>query len=208
MVVGLACMPVGAADLTINTSGAAPFVYDGHTYLPLQSVASFLGATTRWDSQKGQSVMTYNGLDFALSPNKTNAWFNNKPVKLSSRPVVIDGRTYVPLDSLKKYYKVPVEWYGDRSEVRIKGADGWGTAKVKNRAPWHGGPPPWAPAWGQRNKSAATTYHVTSGSHNQGNGTWQQKGKSQGQKSKAAVKQGKHLQGQGQSKQKGNGKAK
>lgn len=92
--------------------------------------------------------------------------------------------------------------------MRIKGPSGWGTAKVTNHAPWHGGPPPWAPAWGQRNKQGATTYHVTSGNQNHGNHTWQQKGKSQWQKPKAAVTQGKHAQGHGNSKQNGNGKHK
>ncbi len=81
--VSFACMPVNAGDVNINTSGATPFVYNGHTYLHLQSVGSFLGAPVRWDAAKSQSVMTYNGRDFALTPGSTNAWFNNEPVQLS-----------------------------------------------------------------------------------------------------------------------------
>ena len=152
MVVGFACMPAGAENVTINTSGAAPFLYGGSSYLPLQSVGSFLGAPLQWDAEKGQAVITYNGQDLALTSGNAKALLAGKPVVLTSQPVIVDGRMYVPAGVLKKYYNVPVEWDKDKSEVKIKGPNGWGTAKVKSRPPWHGGPPPWAPAWGERHK--------------------------------------------------------
>ena len=157
-VVTLVCMPAGADNVTINTSGTTPFLYGGHSYLPLQSVSSFLGAPLRWDSAKGQSVISYNGQDLALTPGNVNALFKGKPVTLTSPPVVVGGRTYVPLDTLRKFYNVPVEWDRTRSEVKIKGPNGWGTAKVSSRPPWHGGPPPWAPAWGERRKQGEHNY--------------------------------------------------
>ena len=152
MAVSFACISANAENVTIDTSGAAPFLYDGHSYLPLQSVGSFLGAPLRWDAEKGHAVITYNGQDLALTSGNAKALLAGKPVVLTSQPVIVDGRMYVPAGVLKKYYNVPVEWDKNKSEVKIKGDDGWGTAKVKNRPPWHGGPPPWAPAWGQRRK--------------------------------------------------------
>lgn len=143
-------MPAGAANITINTSGATPFLYQGHTYLPLQSVASFLGAPLRWEPAKSQAVITYNGKALALTSGKVKASFNGQPVVLSSPPVVVGGRTYIPTDALKKFYNVPVAWDAAASQVKIKGPSGWGTANVSSRPPWHGGPPPWAPAWGRR----------------------------------------------------------
>ena len=175
MVVSFACMPAGADNVTIDTSGATPFLYGGGSYLPLQSVASFLGAQVSWDPAKGKPVITYNGQDLALTPGDASALWKGQPVELSSPTVVVNGRTYVPADVFKKYYAVPVEWYGDRSEVKIKGPNGWGTAKVKSRPPWHGGPPPWAPAWGQRHKQGVS-YHLAPGNQGQRKGQGQQKG--------------------------------
>lgn len=146
MVVSLAGMSASAID----TSGATAFLYEGRSYVPLNSTASFLGAPVRWDAEKGQAVLTYKGEDLVLTPNSPKALHAGQPVVLSSPPVVVDGVTYVPTEALRKFYNVPVGWDGARSEVKIKGPSGWRTMKASSRAPWHGGPPPWAPAWGQR----------------------------------------------------------
>ena len=84
MVVSLACISAGADNVTINTSGTTPFLYEGHSYLPLKSVASFLDAPLRWDAAKGQAVITYNGQDLALTPGNANALFKGQPVVLPS----------------------------------------------------------------------------------------------------------------------------
>jgi len=152
MALGLAGMSAGAA--TIDTSGATAFVYEGLSYLPLKSTASFLGAPLRWDAEKGQAVITYRGEDLALTPGNARALFRGEPVVLPSPPVVVDGVTYVPAAAFKKYYNVPVEWDRAKSEVKIKGPSGWSTVKASSRAPWHGGPPPWAKAWGWRGQGA------------------------------------------------------
>ncbi len=141
---------MSAVAATINTNGTTAFLYEGLNYVPLKSTASFLGAPVRWDAAKRQAIVTYMGQDFALTPNSSKALYAGQPVVLSSPPVVINGVTYVPLETFKKYYNVPVQWDGNRSEVRIKGPNGWRTMKANSRPPWHGGPPPWAPAWGQR----------------------------------------------------------
>jgi len=148
MVVSLAGMSAGAA--TIDTSAVTSFLYQGLSYLPLKSTASFLGAPLRWDAATGQAIITYNGQDLALTPNSLKALYAGQPVELTSPPVVVDGVTYIPTDALKRFYKVPVTWDAAKSEVRIEGPSGWRTMKASSRAPWHGGPPPWAPAWGRR----------------------------------------------------------
>ena len=144
MVVSLAGMSAA------NASELTSFLYEGLNYVPLKSTASFLGAPVRWDAAKRQAVVTYMGQDFALTPNSSKALYAGQPVVLSSPPVIINGVTYVPLETFKKYYNVPVQWDRSRSEVKIKGTSGWRTMKANSRPPWHGGPPPWAPAWGQR----------------------------------------------------------
>jgi hypothetical protein len=179
-VVSFACMPAGADNVTIDTSGATPFLYEGHSYLPLRSVGSFLGAPLRWDAEKCQAVITYNGEDLALTPGNTNALFKGHSVVLPSPPVVVHGRTYVPTEALKKYYNIPVEWDGNKSEVKIKGPNGWGTTKVKNRPPWHGGPPPWAPAWGERRKQGVSN-PLSPGNQGQHKGELKHEGKAKGQ---------------------------
>ncbi|MCX6343874.1 MAG: copper amine oxidase N-terminal domain-containing protein [Armatimonadetes bacterium] len=150
MVVSLAGISASADNVTINTSGATAFLYEGLSYLPLKSTASFLGAPLRWDAEKGQAIITYEGQDLVLTPNSLKALHAGQPVVLPSPSVVVDGVTYVPIGVFKKFYNIPVEWDKAKSEVKVKGPSGWGIVKASSRPPWHGGPPPWAPAWGKR----------------------------------------------------------
>lgn len=159
MVMSLAGMSASAIDL----SSLLPFLYEGLSYVPLKSTANFLGAPVRWDAATGQTIVTYNGEDFVLTPNSSKALYAGDPVVLSSPPVVINGVTYVPLETFKKYYNVPVTWDGTRSEMKIKGPDGWRTMKVNSRPPWHGGPPPWAPAWGRYGTPGHPSYVKANG---------------------------------------------
>ena len=142
MVVSFAGMPVGADDVTmIDTSGTTPFVYEGRSYIPLTSAASFLGAQLQWDAAKNRAVVTYNGQELALTPGNASALFAGKPVVLSAAPVVVSGRTYIPTEALWRTYEVPVVWDRANSQVRIKGATGWGAVTVSRRPPpgWHHG---------------------------------------------------------------------
>lgn len=158
-------VPASADNITIDTSEATPFLYGNRSYLPLQDVASFLGAQLAWDPAKNQSVMSYQGKDLALTPNSLKALLAGKPVELSSPPVVVNGRTYVSTEAFKKFYNVPVEWDKARSQVNIKGKNGWGTMNVNSRPPWHGGPPPWAPAWGERRNHGVSNSQGNNGQH-------------------------------------------
>ena len=157
LVVTLVSNPA-SADIIIMTAGDRPFLYEGRSYVPLKSTANFLGAPLRWNSAKKQTVISYNRQELALTPGNISALFKGQPVELSSPPVVVAGRTYVTTETFRKFYNIPVEWDKARSEVRIKGPGGWGSIKANSRPPWHGGPPPWAPAWGERRKQDARNH--------------------------------------------------
>ena len=136
MVVGFAGMPAGADDVTmIDTSGTTPFVYEGRSYVPLTSAASFLGAQLQWDAARNRAVVTYNGQELALTPGSRKALFGGQPVALAAAPVVVSGRTYIPTEALWRTYEVPVVWDRATSQVRIKGATGWGAVTVSRRPP-------------------------------------------------------------------------
>ena len=197
MMVSLAGMSASAIDM----SGATAFLYEGLSYLPLNSTVSFLGAQLRWDAAKGQAVVTYNGEDLVLTPNSLKALYAGQPVVLPSPPVVLNGVTYVPTAALTKFYNVPVAWDAAKSEVKIKGPNGWSTVKASSRAPWHGGPPPWAPAWGRRGHSAPGH---TSNVKPSGSG----KGKAWGQRAHGAPGHPSNGKANGNGKAKGNKKDK
>ena len=125
LVVSLAGMSAGA-DLTIDTRGATPFLYGNRSYIPLQSVASFLGAELQWNAAQRQAVVTYEGRELAVTPGNANALFEGRPVVLSAAPVVANGRVFLPAEALQRFYGVPVAWDQAKSQLRIQGPRGWG----------------------------------------------------------------------------------
>ena len=136
MMVSLAGISASADnDVTIDTSGATPFVHEGRSYIPLKGAASFLGASLLWDSAQNRAVMAYDGKELALTPGSRSALFEGRPVVLSAAPLVGGGRLFVPTDALRRTYGVPVEWDQARSRVRIKGPTGWGAVTVSRRPP-------------------------------------------------------------------------
>jgi hypothetical protein len=138
------------ANSAIDINTIMPFLYQGLSYLPLGGVADLLGAPLQWDAANNNATMNYQGEELVLTPNSLDAMFAGQPVTLQSAPVVINGVTYVPASALKKYYDIPVSYDRSKSEVTIKGPDGWKKMKANTRPPWNAGPPPWAPAWGVR----------------------------------------------------------
>ena len=177
VLMGISSIAFALGDL----AGATSFLSGGSSYLPLQKVASFLGADLSWDIVNRQAVMTYQGKNLALTPNSLQAVLDGKTVSLPSPPVVVSGRTYIPASALKNTYGIPIEWDQARRQIKIKGPNGWDTVNVKSRPPWHGGPPPWAPAWGARKKQDAVRHSQPvkhqGASKSQGKSRSQSKGK-------------------------------
>jgi hypothetical protein len=145
----LAC-PVAAGEININVIGPSPFIYGGYAYVPLKSVTDFIGAALLWDSLKGRAVITYGGKELGLVIGSPTAYYLGRAVVLPAPPVIVGGRVLVPIVALRKHLGVPVIWAPEDCAVRIEGLRGWGVLVVERRPPWHGSPPPWAPAWGVR----------------------------------------------------------
>lgn len=161
LAVVLGFLPVSQAwaqdYIPIETYGATPFVYQGHSYVPLRSTAEFLGAALLWDSLEHRAVVAYGDRELALVVGSTTAYYAGQPVALPAPPVFVGGQVLVPATVFGRYLGVPVRWDEGRRWVLVQGPRGWGYYRPAPGPPPRiapflrgAGPPPWAPAHGRR----------------------------------------------------------
>lgn len=81
------------------TSDVPVQVIDGVTFLPLRSTLEALGFEVTWNSET-KSVELSKGAQWTSVTIGSNAYFKNKmaPHTLSSAPVIVNGRTLVPVE--------------------------------------------------------------------------------------------------------------
>jgi hypothetical protein len=119
----------------INAYGAACFVYQGYTYVPLRSAADFLGVSLTWHEARAQVSVYYRGNDLLLVIGSTQAYFMDRPVRLPVPPVSISDTVMVPVIIFDEYLDVSLRWAADENRVYLLGPPGWGYYDVLSYTP-------------------------------------------------------------------------
>ncbi|WP_027621566.1 cohesin domain-containing protein [Acetivibrio clariflavus] len=115
-----------------------PVVVEGRTYLPLRAMGDALGVPVEWNAELRQAevAMTDKKPDSAQTKtpvqpaaNTVTSWTAYKAtfkvmVKgeefiSENPPIVVEGRTYLPLRALGDALGVPVEWNADLRQVEV-----------------------------------------------------------------------------------------
>jgi hypothetical protein len=96
-----------------------PFLKDGRTMVPFRKVFEVLGADVSWDSSTN-TVTAVNGLtEIKLQVGSKNATVNGKNIILDVPPMIINGRTVVPLRFVSENCGAQVEWDSASKTVYI-----------------------------------------------------------------------------------------
>jgi len=115
-----------------------PVVVEGRTYLPLRAMGDALGVPVEWNAELRQA-------EVAMTDKKPDSTQTNTPVQPAAStvtswtaykatfkvmvkgqefisenpPIVVEGRTYLPLRALGDALGVPVEWNADLRQVEV-----------------------------------------------------------------------------------------
>lgn len=105
---------------------AAPIIQNGRVLVPLRGIFEDLGTLVEWEpttktinASKGQTKLI-------IKIGSSIASINGKPIYLDVAPVIIDGRTRVPLRFVSESLGAEVEWQSDVRTVNI-------TAKIEQK---------------------------------------------------------------------------
>jgi flavodoxin len=109
-------MTVNGAEKSID---AAPVIENGRTLLPVRAVVEEMGGNVSWNSESKQATLNNDENTIILTIDSQTAVLNNEEKLLDTSPVIIDGRTFLPIRFIAESFGYNVEWNDTDKEIVI-----------------------------------------------------------------------------------------
>jgi len=89
----------------------APFINsDGRTMVPVRFIAEAMGLKVKWDGEKRQVLISGENKEIVLTIDSNIAMVDGTPVKMDTKAVIVNSRTFVPLRFVAEAFGFQVEW--------------------------------------------------------------------------------------------------
>jgi hypothetical protein len=98
-------------------------VTSGSTLVPMRAIFEKLGATIMWSQTSSTVTATKGDTVIKLTIGNQTAYVNGSPVKLSSKPQLVNGNTMVPLRFVSEALGGSVTWDQANKTVKIINTD-------------------------------------------------------------------------------------
>lgn len=96
-----------------------PIIQNGRTLVPLRFVTEVYGGDIEWDGEDKSIHIEYRGNDIEMHVGDTTAYVNGQAVQLDVPPVIISGRTLVPVRFISESLNMTVSYDDKVRCVRI-----------------------------------------------------------------------------------------
>ncbi|MHA6532707.1 stalk domain-containing protein [Paenibacillus sp. BAC0078] len=121
---GTAAMSIGSKSMTVNGTKKAidvsPIVKDGSTYVPIKYVLDAFGGSAAWDPNTKKIMVLRGAKVLDLTVNKKEFVLNGKRQGAEVAPVILQGRTLVPLRLVSEQLGLSVKWEQKTKTVTIE----------------------------------------------------------------------------------------
>ncbi|MCL2565107.1 MAG: copper amine oxidase N-terminal domain-containing protein [Defluviitaleaceae bacterium] len=103
-------------DGALVTFDVEPFVQDGRTMVPLRAIAEILGINVYWDGEMQEAwYINHDNVRFTLPIGSEQVRLNCtenglSEVEIDAPPLIVDGRTFVPLRFIAESLNVSVDF--------------------------------------------------------------------------------------------------
>jgi len=101
------------------TFDSPPIIEDGRTLVPLRAIFESLEADVQWDPIERKVTSTKGDTTIVLYIGNREAWVNGESVILDVPPIIVNGRTLVPVRFVSESFGGDVKWDGIERIVRI-----------------------------------------------------------------------------------------
>ncbi|HHT46854.1 MAG TPA: copper amine oxidase, partial [Firmicutes bacterium] len=120
-----ACAQEGGEEIKVFVDGlpvftdVQPVIQNGRTLVPFRTIAEALNIKVSWDSAAQTVEASDDETLVRLQIDNKNAWRNGEVVPLDVPPVIIAGRTLIPLRFFSEAFNCNVLWDADTYRVDI-----------------------------------------------------------------------------------------
>ncbi|MBE7049949.1 MAG: copper amine oxidase N-terminal domain-containing protein [Ruminococcaceae bacterium] len=120
--IGNSLMNVDGSAKAIDTGiGTTPVIKDGRTLIPVRAVVEEMGGTVDWDAANNMAILSYSGKTIKLVINSNIAYLNDVKETLDVAPVVMNGRTMLPIRFIAESFGFDVDWRELTQQIVITG---------------------------------------------------------------------------------------
>ncbi len=119
-------LTLGKSDITVNgikspidNQGTTPILLNNRTLLPIRAVIEAMGGSVEWNNDERIVTLTLGERKLHLRIDSSTIWDSGKSYVLDAAPIIVGGRTMVPVRAVVEYFGADVEWDGATSTVTI-----------------------------------------------------------------------------------------
>lgn len=100
---------------TVNVNGfdtqidVAPFFEKDEEMLPIRFVTEFLGANVEWSNDRRKVTVQFLGRETVLYVGSRTAYFNGRKIKITTAPIIVHDRTFLPISVVKELFNLTVK---------------------------------------------------------------------------------------------------
>ncbi|RXT13514.1 stalk domain-containing protein [Ammoniphilus sp. CFH 90114] len=100
----------------------APYIeiHSKRTMVPIRFISEELGAEVNWNPVSKTVLLDAAEKNIVLTIGSNQATVNGKTHTLDTKPMIRDGRTFVPLRFISESFGAQVEWIGVENKVVVK----------------------------------------------------------------------------------------
>ena len=120
-------LQIGSNIATINNkevsldAGSIPIISSGRTYVAIRFLSEqVFQAQVEWNGEERSVTFTTNNATVKVFIGKNEALVNGKEVTLDAPPIIVEGRTLVPLRFVSENLGASVGWDGETQSVTIR----------------------------------------------------------------------------------------
>lgn len=118
--IGNPVMTVNGEQMEIDPGrGTVPVIKEGRTLLPLRAVAEEMGGTVAWDKETQTTTLKKYNNTIQLTIGSNIAYLNERVNTLDTVPVVINGRTMLPIRFIAECFGYNVSWDDSNPTVTL-----------------------------------------------------------------------------------------